>query len=519
MSPPFFAKYRTNTGRNPPRGRTRLRASMGRDASQSPCPSPSSASSPCLSDQFIPISHYISHSESLDIIDLENEPETNLPSNPNSSQKPIVELAERPETPEDVSAKSESPVESLESNSTKRFSPKQSPFYRRIRDFFPSSSDHLCDIPDSRPTPPPPESDCSESTIQIHRMLSIGNHGNWNPANPRNEYASLPSASHTPPNLELCMEFCWCFQCLIPWIRQWNRAQSNETGGGCFPSIYKVLWYILYTPVFNEMSTQKITRTQRCILAIRLCFELYKTMIGSYLTIFTTQKCGENVCTLLENVLPKDSLEIGALAMNTVMAVALLGEYGIEMTREKILRMYFESDPRLPVEKEYFTHLLRILDTQKATLLGEKSRMIRTVFRLYRRIGIALLSLYLANVCVSAVVVYKNYYDKSTFFGFVTNALFIVFKMASILKIAIHSISMPYSAYIETPVAFNSIKPKYIKPEVKDYFLFGRESTNSAIPYFQTHRAYMQTLLDGLIPDEPVDIENPPSLRKRNSFG
>jgi len=288
-------------------------------------------------------------------------------------------------------------------------------------------------------------------------------------------------------------------------------------------TMYEIIRFLLYTPLVDDNETKQITNTQLLILMIRMGFELYKTMIGSYLTIFTPQKCNGQICSLLENVVPKDRTEIAALAMNTVMAFALLSEYVIEMIREKILRMYFISDQRLPVEKEYFTNLLAIIDTKKAALLGEKSRMISMVFRLYRRIGIVLLSLYLVNVCISAVVIYKNYYDKSSMFGFATNALFIVFKMASILKIAIHSISMPYSAYIETPVAFNSLKSEYIKTEIKNYFLLGAPSTNPTIPYFRENAQYIQVLLEGLAPtiDHGTNVHDDPLpvIRHRKSFG
>ena len=252
-------------------------------------------------------------------------------------------------------------------------------------------------------------------------------------------------------------------------------------------------------------------------------------MIGSFLTIFTPQNCNENVCSLLENLVPKDGVEIAALSMNTLMAASLLMEYAIEISRERILRMYFENDPRLPVEKEYFTHLLGIIDTHKASLLGKQSRLISYVFRMYRRLGIILISLYIANIAISAIVVYKNYYDKSTFFGFVTNALFIVFKMASILKIALHSISMPYSAYLDVPVAFNSIKPEFIKSEVKNHFLFGlpTDPNNLSIEYFKENKYYSKYLMSDLTTE--IELGNsahvttltiqPAAIRKRhNSF-
>jgi len=306
----------------------------------------------------------------------------------------------------------------------------------------------------------------------------------------------------------------------MPCLRQCIESRSHEHNG-LKTTFYELLRFLLYTPLVDDNEAKKITRLQMVVLAVRLAFELYKTMIGSYLTIFTPQKCGQQVCTLLENVVPKDRTEIAALTMNSFMAFALLSEYVIEMIREKILRMYFETDQRLPVEKEYFTNLLAIIDTKKAKLLGEKSLLISMVFRLYRRVGIFLLSVYLANVCISAAVIYKNYYDKSSLFGFVTNALFIVFKMASILKIAIHSISMPYSAYVEMPVAFNSLKSEYIKTDVKNHFLLGAKADTHAVQYFRENKQYMNVLLEDITRNiEPAnDLEKQEVIRHRKSFG
>jgi hypothetical protein len=209
-------------------------------------------------------------------------------------------------------------------------------------------------------------------------------------------------------------------------------------------------------------------------------------------------------------------MEIVALAVNSFMAFALICEYLIELSREKILRLYFENDPRLPVEKEYFTNLLGIIDTKKATLFSEQTIIIRTIFQLYRRIGIILLSIYVTNICISGAVIYKNYYDKSSLFGFVTNALFIVFKMASILKIAIHSIKIPYSAYIESPVAFNSLKEEYIKPEIKSQYIFqdmeDYAAQNENAQYFMDNRQYMKFLLENMEKKYDVELADMPQV-------
>jgi hypothetical protein len=374
--------------------------------------------------------------------------------------------------------------------------------------------------------------------VQIQKMLSVSHIHNPNKGSNDSQYSVVddPDASESSKKksqehshqLELYMEFFWCFSCCYsnPTFRNYferivigypNKSRDkndneNNIGTGschyCNKRFYDCIYRVFFAPIFDN-DESKFTKTQKLVILVRLSFEMYKTMIGSYLTIFTPQKCNEGICTLTQNLIPKDNMEIVALAVNSFMAFALICEYLIELSREKILRLYFENDPRLPVEKEYFTNLLGIIDTKKATLFSEQTIIIRLIFQLYRRIGIILLSIYVTNICISGAVIYKNYYDKSSLFGFVTNALFIVFKMASILKIAIHSIKIPYSAYIESPVAFNSLKEEYIKPEIKSQYIFqdmeDYAAQNENAQYFMENRQYMKFLLENM--EKKYDIE------------
>jgi hypothetical protein len=338
----------------------------------------------------------------------------------------------------------------------------------------------------------------NQELIQIQKALSVSH------IYQSSHNTSASERTHheiSATNTELYMEFCWCFSCCfyIPFFRKCLEGFFSEKKGCLNTQLYDWLYTTLFSTI-NKDHNKALTKTQKLVIVIRICFELYKTMIGSYLTVFTPQKCGVNICTLTQNLIPKDNMEIVALAMNSIMAFSLLCEYFIEVTREKVLRMYFETDPRLPVEKEYFTNLLSILEPKKATLLSEQPYFIRSIFQLYRRIGIMLLSVYVVNICISAAVIYKNYYDKSSFFGFVTNALFIVFKMTSILKIAIHSIKIPYSAYIDSPVAFNSLKPEYIKEDIIGRFYYhipaDEFTPTEYMQYFSENRQYIRFILD-----------------------
>ena len=379
----------------------------------------------------------------------------------------------------------------------------------------------------------------------IHRALSVARiSSNGHSDEDHASSSSSSSSSMKMPNRtdsgkrgtqitrsELCMEFCWCFSCCFASPLCWSWAKTffaNPHSRFKCSNIpmYDWLYALLFSPIYNS-NNHELTRIQKLVVFIRLCVELYKTMIGSYLTVFTPQKCDNGICTLTQNLIPRDNMEIVALGMNSIMAFFLLCEYVIELTREQVLRMYFENDPRLPVEKEYFTNLLGIIDTEKATLLSKKTMFIRSIFQLYRRLGIILLSIYIANVFISGMVIYKNYYDKSSLFGFVTNALFIVFKIASILKIAIHSIQIPYSAYIESPVAFNSLKHEYIQSKVK-YLLVGNNDLTKQSEhgmYFVENRQYLKFLLENfnvdieIVPDEEYAKIPPVNEHSGNDVG
>lgn len=356
--------------------------------------------------------------------------------------------------------------------------------------------------------------DHKRDLYDIHRTFSVSR-VNYFPVAEQSPHCgdSRSTQQSINPSMELCMEFFWCFCCCfeIPLCR--NKIES-----ACFPSktdtnkqtpLYDCIYTLVFSPQYQN-STHQLTRVQKLAVLIRLSFELYKTMIGSFLTIFTPQNCNNRICSLTENLIPKDNLEVAALAVNSFMAFILLCEYAVEFAREKVLRMYFLTDPRLPVEKEYFTNLLGILDVRGASL-RRRFRPIEKLFWLYRQIGIILLSVYVANIFISGAVIYKNYYDKSSLFGFTTNALFIVLKICKILKIAIHSIKIPYSAYIESPVAFNSIKADYICEETKTHYFnptMAGPPSNENTEYFLRNPQYTRFLLDSMLENPDIELGN-----------
>jgi hypothetical protein len=64
----------------------------------------------------------------------------------------------------------------------------------------------------------------------------------------------------------------------------------------------------------------RMTNLQRTSIILFTCFEVYRTLISSFLIVFVPQNCGGFSCTIYQNLIPTDNLEIAAISVNTFMA-------------------------------------------------------------------------------------------------------------------------------------------------------------------------------------------------------
>jgi hypothetical protein len=92
----------------------------------------------------------------------------------------------------------------------------------------------------------------------------------------------------------------------------------------------------------------------------------------------------------------------------------------------------------------------------------------------YRIIGIYMLIFFFINCGISWAVVYKNYLDNSTFITFTTNALFMITKIYSVLKITSSGEYNIYSAYLNENLVYNC----YLNNE--DQFVSERSELDSS---------------------------------------
>jgi hypothetical protein len=215
-------------------------------------------------------------------------------------------------------------------------------------------------------------------------------------------------------------------------------------------NVYKNYFQIEKVDDDNKISTFQIIET----IAV-VCFELYKTLIGSFLTVFTSQRCGEQTCTIWQNFLPKNDLELAGLISNFLMATSLFIEYIFEIMREAYLIKYLRYDYDI-ANNGY--HISELYESSDKTIF----KKLIPLYIIYIRFSYVVLLIYIINVSISAVIIRENYYDNTSLFGFITNALFIIYKIYNVVEITSYKGNYFYSAYKRKNMHYNTIRPQYL---------------------------------------------------------
>ena len=219
--------------------------------------------------------------------------------------------------------------------------------------------------------------------------------------------------------------------------------------------------YIDYFNIKIKNDQDEVSAMQVMETMVYICFELYKTLIGSFLTVFTSQRCGNRTCTIWENIVPKNDLELTGIVLNFLMATTLFIEYIFEIMREAYLIKYLKYDNNIANNGLHIASMYRYSDR----IIFMK---LMPLYIYYIRFSYVVLLVYIINVVVSAIIIETNYYDNTSLFSFVTNALFIVYKIYNVVEVTSYKGNYFYSAYKRKNIHYNTIKPKYIHKDSPD---------------------------------------------------
>ena len=194
---------------------------------------------------------------------------------------------------------------------------------------------------------------------------------------------------------------------------------------------------------------------QRLLLVPAIIIELYRVITSSLLIVFVPQKCETHVCSLTENLQLTDSFYNFSLVFNFISLFSLALMYTFEIWRENSLIKYLEVNPKLPNEEENVATTLGIMDSKKM-------KRIHTVDKRHQVTSYIAMITYALNVIFSSIVINKYYLSGQTISTFITYALFMSLKFASVYSIVNTTKNVFYSSYIKAFVQFNDIQPKKI---------------------------------------------------------
>ena len=214
-----------------------------------------------------------------------------------------------------------------------------------------------------------------------------------------------------------------------------------------------------FTKIINNLFENpegRMTNLQRVTIILFTCFEAYRTIISSYLTVFVPQNCDGYSCTIVQNIIPKDNLEIAAISINTFMAIYFCVLFTTERIRETTVKKYLVPDKSYPTDKEYLVKMLSQMNNH------ERQEILK-LNRIYRVLAQFLLILFFANASVSCVVIQKNYLNNTTVTVFITNALFMINRIHKALKITSSGEYNIYSAYRSDNLLYNRYRGEIVK--------------------------------------------------------
>jgi len=211
-------------------------------------------------------------------------------------------------------------------------------------------------------------------------------------------------------------------------------------------------------PVSEEPNSPKIQNqdfNQKMNVASTLTLELYRVLMGAFLMAFVPQKCGEDICSLNENINREDVLSRTTVAFNSLTLLSFLFLYFIEVKRENKLITYLEVNRFNPVDNESVGKALEKLELSK-----KNSILQYDVY--YQSVGKICTVIFGINSVLSSIVVYSHYLDSKTITVYLTNLLFMGSKVYDVYNTVNTKPNVFYSAYLKNKVQFNDVDPDKI---------------------------------------------------------
>jgi len=189
---------------------------------------------------------------------------------------------------------------------------------------------------------------------------------------------------------------------------------------------------------------------QRYNVFSSVLLELYRVITCSLLILFIPQKCGEQVCTISENMTWGTGFYNTAVVLNFITLFAFCPLYYIEIVRENRFIKYLDVNPDNANDEKAVANTLAIMPSEKKQKIDEIDKQ-------YQQMAYAIMAIYFVNALFSGIVVFEYYLSSQTATVYITYVLFIMSKLANIYSIANTPSNIFYSAYLKTNLQYNDV--------------------------------------------------------------
>ena len=220
-------------------------------------------------------------------------------------------------------------------------------------------------------------------------------------------------------------------------VMKFKRRGINNNDTGISDSYYKRF--------YNKYIKKNM---ERIFLVFKISYELYKSMIGSFLILFVEQRCNGYNCTMLQNIYSDKVIYDVALSFNSITFIAFIVMYSISSLREfklrknltitkfspGILGIHYNQDDEIKNIKKRIKILnnnlynCRFLNIDEHPIYNNSitnniKKEISFYNYIYKTIGFYTLLLFGINLIISSIIILINNRNQKTFFSLINNIL------------------------------------------------------------------------------------------------
>ena len=194
-------------------------------------------------------------------------------------------------------------------------------------------------------------------------------------------------------------------------------------------------------------------------LKVTLIFMLqsYKVAMGSMLLLFVPQKCGNNVCSLTDNLTKTEAMHVSTLFFNFLSLFAFTLCYTSELQRENWCVHHLDIDKNFG-------------DNHLVNVLKDKPEFDKALTKFNDRYYYSSLSasgIYAINLLMSSIVLFNNSAGSTTLTSYLGFVILILMKLYNSVYISMDSKKndRAFSAYMTEFQSFNVIDVDHRTPE------------------------------------------------------